>query len=124
VHTGPESKDQSASAPPAIADARPLRYRCGRMRAVLAVVVVLLASAPAGAQFLNICGDADHDAHITSGDAVIALRASAQLGNACPLRVCDVNADERLSVTDAVNILRNAASLPAIVACSGVDSEN
>jgi hypothetical protein len=88
------------------------------------MLVVLVASPPARAQIIPICGDANNDGHITVGDAVSALRVAVQLPSTCPLAVCDVNADDRLSVTDAVNILRNAAVLPAVVACKDVTGGN
>jgi hypothetical protein len=97
------------------------------MRLVLAMLALVgfLAPRPGGArQFINICGDADDDAHITVNDGVIALRAAAELPSSCTLAICDVNGDGAITVADAVNILRNAAVLPAVVACRDVSGDD
>ena len=93
------------------------------MRTVLvafAIGIVLAGSAAHASEIIPICGDADNEGHITESDAVAALRAAVHLPSVCPIAVCDVNADDRISVADGVNILRNALALPAVVDCKDV----
>ena len=96
------------------------------LRTTLAIVAlsIALTSTPAAAQIIPICGDANNNGDIDEGDGVAALLAAAELPATCPIAVCDVNADGRISVTDAVNILRNALILPAVDACKDVTGGN
>jgi hypothetical protein len=84
------------------------------------VVAAALTCAPVRAQIIPICGDANNNGDIEESDGIAALRAAAELPATCPIAVCDVNADGRISVTDAVNILRNALVLPSVDACKDV----
>ncbi len=82
--------------------------------ALLVGVVCLVTGFPACAAAL--CGDADGDGRVTVSDGVQALRAAADLSNACTTS-CDVDHDRSIGVSDGVNILRTAAELPAIQDC-------
>lgn len=95
------------------------------LRVALAILVaVALMHGSARAQIIPICGDASNNGDIEESDGIAALRAAAELPATCPIAVCDVNADGRVSVTDAVNILRNALVLPAVDACKDVTGGN
>jgi hypothetical protein len=93
-------------------------------RAFLIVVIVLLAARPVHAGIIPFCGDANNDGDISESDAAAALLAAVQLPSTCPIAVCDVNADDRISVSDAVNILLNAAIRPSIDKCKDVTGGN
>ncbi len=95
-----------------------------RIALASALIVVPLMARPARGQIIPICGDANNNGDIEESDGIAALRAAAELPATCPIAVCDVNADGRVSVTDAVNILRNALVLPAVVACKDVTGGN
>lgn len=64
-----------------------------------------------------LCGDADSDGRITTGDGTLVLRAAAGLSSSCTLAVCDVDGSGAITVTDGVNVLRAAAGLSFSDAC-------
>lgn len=67
------------------------------------------------------CGDANDSggpeiAHLTAGDALLALQASVGIGACEPCR-CDVDASGRLTAGDALAILRKAVGLDVLLVC-------
>jgi cysteine-rich repeat protein len=65
---------------------------------------------------LVMCGDPNNSKTITSGDALITLRAGVALAT-CSVRVCDVDSNAKVNTTDALRILRKAVQQPVTFLC-------
>lgn len=73
-----------------------------------------VASPAAAAEF--ICGDANHDGKIRSGDALLALRTA--VGTAvCSLALCDYTGDGKIASSDALAVLRKAVGQAVLAKC-------
>lgn len=67
-----------------------------------------------------LCGDANSDGKLLSGDALIALKAA--VGTAvCDLCRCDANDSGAILAGDAQQILKKAVGQPAVLACPVCD---
>jgi cysteine-rich repeat protein len=67
---------------------------------------------------IDVCGDANADGKVTSGDARVVLRKAVGLDADCPRAACDMNSNGRISASDALIDLRVAVGIPVGERCS------
>lgn len=65
----------------------------------------------------EICGDANDDGEVTSGDALAALRAAVGQPSVCSPSRCDADGNGLLQSSDALRILRAAVGQPVSLNC-------
>lgn len=69
------------------------------------------AAVEAAVALAPLCGDANDDGSVLSGDALQALRGAVGLTEDCPLERCDANGSGDLTAADALSILRIAVGI-------------
>jgi hypothetical protein len=93
----------------------------------LAVLAAGLAPAPPAGAVLGDCGEvvAGGDGRPSANDALGILKSAVTPGTPCPppapgefpLCLCDVDASGKVTASDALNVLRAAVRLEAVIAC-------
>jgi hypothetical protein len=66
---------------------------------------------------LVLCGDANGNDHLQSGDALLVLRAAIGQAVECPFYLCDTDGDARVRTSDSLRVLKRAVGQSVVMAC-------
>ncbi len=118
THTCQAPNGSCATDPSECTDPCRENYECRNNQCIGVPVCHPLCSRCDGGECSNLCAN-PHEPNIDDVDIIdclFSLRATVSLEN-CPVCICDVNADGKVTVTDTLKILRYLVLLPEELQC-------